>query len=161
MLQLPDFNDSQLTEIKQNQMKYGFLKMHSANIDAVLESLGAVAYDMVLPETHALPYIIQPSEEIVGIVFGKYKLESKNQVGRGALVATNKRILLVDKKPFFEKVDELPYHVVSGVAYVSVGRAGTVTLHTRMGDVTVRTFNHNLAKSFVGAVEATMFQHAV
>ena len=124
-----------------------------------LRKLGAVMYDFWLPETHALPSIIHQDERIQGIVYGRYKHYGGEETeGRGALVATSKRILLVDKKPMFLRCDELTYEVVSGVTYTKAGPAGTVTLHTRAGDISVRTFNHRCAKTFVAAIETNRFQ---
>ncbi|MBC7708253.1 PH domain-containing protein [Polaromonas sp.] len=149
MLRLAKFKQTKAPAVKQSQMM----------LESNLKALGAVAYDLLLPETQALPHLIHGDEQILGIVYGKYKMHINAQKGRGALVATNHRILLVDKKPLFEKVDELAYRVVSGVTYVSVGLTGTVTLHTRMGDISVRTFNHDCANTFVKAVETSIFEN--
>jgi hypothetical protein len=160
MIQLNEYSRSQMDEIKREQAKHELLKTRSKEIDDVLKSLGADTYDFLLPETHALPYIIHPDELIEGIVYGKYKMQNNPQTGRGALVATNQRVLLIDKKPLYEKVAELAYQVISGVTYSRAGLAGTVTLHTRMGDIGVRTLNHACAASFVEAVEAITFKDA-
>lgn len=158
MIGLNKYTSSQLNELGRGQVSNTQLKRRGEEIQRVLKSLGADRFDLVLPETHALPGIIHLDEHIIGIVYGKYKLQSSPQAGRGALVATDSRVLLVDKKPLFEKIDELTYQVISGVTYSRVGVAGTVTLHTRMGDIAVRTFNHACASSFVEAVESIIFK---
>ena len=122
-------------------------------VTQVLRSLGAVTYDLRLPETKLLSQILYDDERVVGIVWGQYHELAQNLSGRGALVATNKRVLLVDKKPFFVRSDQLMYAVVSGVTYSKVGVAGTVTLHTRMGDISRRTYNQQCAFHFVRAIE--------
>jgi hypothetical protein len=119
-----------------------------------LRALGADGFDLLLPETHALVDIIHNDEVIVGIVYGRYKQNNAEQAsGRGVLVATNHRLLLVDKKPVFLKCDELSYNVVSGVSYSKAGIAGTVTVHSRTGDISVRTYNAKCANIFVEAIE--------
>jgi len=129
--------------------------MQQDEINEVLRELGAVMYDLWLPETHALPSIIHPNEKINGIVYGRYKHGgAEPSAGRGALVATDSRILLIDKKPLFLKCDELSYSVVSGVTYTKVGPGGTVTLHTRAGDIEIRTLNQRCAHRFVESIEA-------
>ena len=118
-----------------------------------LVELGADRYDLILPETHALPNIIGLDEEVRGIVYGRYKQVGDIKAGRGALVATNRRVLLIDKKPLFSKFDEIIYPVISGVTLTRAGAGMTVTLHTRMGDIGVFTLNKLCAKNFVKAIE--------
>lgn len=159
VLQTIKFSDTQKMQATRAQMRQGFLKLHTAQIEKDIEALGAVKYDLLLPETHALPFIIHPDERIIGIVYGRYKQQNGNLVGRGALIATNERVLLLDKKPLFVRLDEITYFVVSGVTYSRVALAGTVTLHSRTGDTSVRTFNQNCARSFVEAVESVIYKN--
>ena len=156
--QSTEFNNKQLAQIGQTHMHKGFAKGQQDDIGRMLRKLGAVRYDFWLPETHVLPYILHPDEELKGIVYGHYQQNgSEPAEGRGALVATDRRILLIDKKPLFLKCDELRYAVISGVTYARVGPAGTVTLHTRAGDIHVRTLNNTCALLFVKAIEAQCF----
>ena len=153
-------NDITPTKMQRQQMNNDLFKLHEIRVHKELKELGAVQYDLLLPETRALPFIIHPEERITGIVFGRYRRESAAMMkGRGALVATDRRMILVDKKPLFLRYDEIGYHVVSGVSYTSVGISGTVTLHTRVGDVNVRTFNKSCADTFVKAVEKRVFEN--
>lgn len=122
----------------------GAIALHKEKINMKLKSLGAVMYDMALPETHSLPPIIPLDEEIKGIVFGRFKYEHDKITGRGALVATDHRIYLIDRKPLFLNVREISYLVVSGVSFAKVGPAGTVVLNTRLGDINIRTFNASM-----------------
>lgn len=130
--------------------------MQAANA-AYLRKLGADLYDLWLPETHSVMSLLKPGERIDGIVYGKYHQSLSNIEGRGALVATNKRVLLVDRKPLFSRDDDISYYAVSAVTYTSAGIAVAVVLHTRMGDIHVRTFNRKCAKNFVAAIEAQIF----
>jgi hypothetical protein len=111
-----------------------------------LKALGADEFDLMLPETHALLDIVHGDETIIGIVYGRYKQNNAEHAsGRGVLVATDRRILLVDKKPMFLKCDELSYNVVSGVSYSKAG--------SRTGDISIRTYNSKCAGLFVEAIE--------
>jgi hypothetical protein len=135
-----------------------FTKLHQKSIAAELRTLGVDKYDFLLPETHSLPYIIHHDEQVMGIVYGRYKQNGvQPSEGRGALVATNNRILLIDKKPLFLKCDELSYRIISGISHTRVGPVGTVTLHTRAGDIQIRTLNKRCADTFVAAIEAFCF----
>ncbi|MEO6513906.1 MAG: PH domain-containing protein [Candidatus Saccharimonadales bacterium] len=134
---------------------------HKARVLAIktrIKTLGADMFDLTVLETQALPYVLHPGESINGIVYGRYQQEKGNVIGRGALIATNNRVLLVDKKPMFIRSDEVIYSAVSGVTYTRVGFIGTVTLHSKIGDIKVRTLNQKCAKSFVDAVEAQIMQ---
>lgn len=127
------------------------------NLKKKLKSLGAVTYDLMLPETQAIPSVIDPNEDIIGLVYGRYKDDRENTVSRGVLIATDSRVVLLNKKPMFEQSDEFEYRVISGVDFSEVGIMGTVTLHTRMGDIHVRTFNKRCADRFVAALESKLF----
>src|SRR5581483_2885945 len=134
------------------------LKAHDKQIRGQLQKLGAVQYDLWLPETSALPLVIHADERINGIVFGRYKQDTTGEpvIGRGALVATDRRVLLVDHKPLFMKCNEISYRVISAVSYSRVGFIGTVVLHTRLGNISVRTFNQHCAHNFVEAIEESI-----
>jgi hypothetical protein len=140
--------------------KYRSLTHGIFNDELGLKKLGANVFDLILPESHALSSILIPNEYIEGIVFGRYiHTGAEESRGRGALVVTNGRIMLIDKKPLFLKCEELGKEVISGVMYTRIGLSGIVTLSTRMGNIKVRTFNHACARSFVSAIEAKLFNH--
>jgi len=121
-------------------------------IKAELRAHGAVAYNLWLPETHYLPRIIHNDEHIMGTVYGRYK------GGRGALIATDQRVLFLDKKPGWMRCDELTFAVIGGVTRTRIGPIGTVVLHTRLGDYPVRTFNQKNAENFVDYIETRCLQ---
>jgi hypothetical protein len=123
-----------------------------------LQLLGADQFDLMLPETSTLLNTVLVSEIINGVIYGKYtQNNSVHSTGRGLLVATDHRILLIDKKPLFLKNDELSYSVVSDVNYNKAGIAGTVTIHSRTGDISIRTYNAKCANTFVEAIETKCF----
>jgi hypothetical protein len=127
--------------------------MNDIDLEFRLRQLGAVSYNLKLPETKAILKAIQPDEDINGVIYGKYTRSTDDITGRGALLVTSKRVILVDKKPMFSKLEEISFRVISGVSYSKVGVAGTVTLNTRLGDIHVRTFNRKCVDSFVKAID--------
>jgi hypothetical protein len=129
-----------------------------SNLLRTLRSLGADRYDLHLPETHYLSQLMKPHEKLLGILYGRYKHDNGQPVGRGLLAATNERLLFVDRKPFYTHFDELIYAVVSGVTYTHIGLSTTVTVSTRMGDISFRTFNRTATRCFVAAVERMLFE---
>lgn len=129
-----------------------------AEVLTSLRLLGANEYDLLLPETRCLPHILEPGEVIIGAVYGRYKKGMEKLVGRGLAVVTDRRIILVDKKPLFEQADDITFRVISGIDYGTVGPIATITLHTRMGDISIRTFNKHCARQFVQAVQDMLYQ---
>jgi hypothetical protein len=124
-------------------------------IKAELQQRGAVTYNMWLPETRYLAFLIHEDEHIMGSVYGRYKS------GRGALIATDQRVIFIDKKPLFLHCDELTFAIIGGVTYSRTALFGFVTLHTRLGDFGVRTLNHKNAANFVDYIETQCLQQNI
>lgn len=145
--------------VKHGQLDKATFKLRAAAIRADLRAAGAVTYDFWLPETHYLPYIIHPDERIKASVFGRYK-DRNGTVGRGALIATDRRLIFIDKKPFYVHYDELTFNIVGWVTYTRVSLMGYVTLHSRLGNFQLRTFNHKNALNFADYIEEQCLQNA-
>lgn len=126
-------------------------------VKSELKRRGAVAYDVWLPETHYLPHLLHKNEHIMGSVYGRYD-NGPNKTGRGVLVATDQRVLFLDKKPMFLHVDELSYMIIGGVTFSKSLIMGYVTLHSRLGDYKLRTFNFKNAANFVDYIETKCLQ---
>lgn len=62
-------------------------------------------------EINELPNILVPREEIMHVVMGWYA------GGLALLCATNHRVLLIDKKPFFLTIEDLRYDMIAEVKY--------------------------------------------
>lgn len=103
-----------------------------------------------------LPQVIGEDEHIGGAVHGRYSETSKGPLNwvEGMLVATDKKVMFIDHKPGYTDVDEITYFVVAGVKYVSAWPFAAVTLHTRMGDFTLKFASPICAKKFVKYVES-------
>lgn len=132
------------------------LKDHVQRVRRELREKGALEYNMLLPETYYLPAVIHEDEHIMGSVFGRY--EYGKTAGRGALVATDQRVIFLDKKPLFVHYDELTFMIIGSVSYTRTALVGFVTLHTRLGDFQLRTFNHKNAYNFVEYIEDKCLQ---
>lgn len=153
-------NNTPIRTIIEQQLTaddHALASARSAIVRDQIKQLGADAYDLLLPETHALPYALHPHENVLGIVYGRYKQDDGRLIGRGVMVATEGRVFLLDKKPLYIRSDEVIYGAVSGVTYTLIGIIGTVTLHSKIGDIKIRTLNQKCARSFVEAVESQIF----
>lgn len=120
-----------------------------------LRRVGVSAWGMRKTETHYLPELIHPGEQIGGAVYGH------GEGGSAMIVATDRRILYIDTKPLFKKSEDISYDVVSGVTLEWVGLSGTLILHTRMVDIKVRTMNRKAARAFRGYVEGRCIEHQI
>ncbi len=142
--------------IRRARLPQKTLKVHVERIRSELKSTGALWYDLLLPETYYLPAVIHHDEHIEGSVFGRYTL--RNTAGRGALIATDKRVIFLDKKPLFVHYDEINFMIIGSVTYTHTAFVGYVTLHTRLGDFQLRTFNQRNAYNFCEYIEEKCLQ---
>lgn len=129
--------------------KRGFMQdqAHNLRIMNQLKKLGMKKYGMLRYASRYLPNLIHKDETLHGIVQGW------STMGSALLVATDRRVIFLDKKPFFTNFDEISFEVVSGVSYSKAGLLSTVTLHTRIKDYAVRTTNQECALKFIDYIE--------
>ncbi len=120
---------------------------HRQRIKQELKDLGASKAGLSSMEAHYLPNLIHVDEHIGGVIYGDHA------DGFVMLTATDCRVIFLDVKPFFINEDEINYGVVSGVRYGHIGFWTTITLHTRIRDYTIRTYNKKCALGFVKYIE--------
>lgn len=75
-------------------------------------------------EVRELSNIINRGEQITHCVYGTY------EGGTGMLVATDKRILLIDKRPFFLNIEDFRYEMLNDVYFAGRLLSASVSLHT-------------------------------
>lgn len=126
---------------------------HTARVKRELKAAGTTAYGLIKQEARYLPRIIHPNETIGGVVYGRVDGSS------AMLIATNLRVIFLDRKPGFTHSEEITYDVVAGVTYNQQGQFAAVTLHTRLGDFGMRYVNLKAAGQFVKFVEKRQLEH--
>lgn len=117
------------------------------HIKEELKAAGIKSSTLQNLESKQLASILYEGETIGGAVHGTYTS------GLAWLIATDKRIIFMDKKPFFSSVDEISYDVVAGTKTTASTLSDSVTLHTRMGDYTVNYVRAESAHKFVNYIE--------
>lgn len=122
-------------------------KSHYGLVRQRLAELGLSKFALKRRESRYLPKIIAIGEAIGGAVYGKHN------DGLAMLIATDKRIIFLDNKPFFVNEEEINYNVVSGVSMSNVGFISIVTLHTRVKNYSMKTFNKQAAFNFMRYIE--------
>jgi hypothetical protein len=103
---------------------------------------------LVRGEIRQLPRILWEGEDIESAAQGWY------EGGLVLLVATNRRLLLIDHKWLDTKVDDFPYSRVSSVEHDSNVWMGKVTVSMPGGGVTVNRINSKNLEHFCQAVMA-------
>ncbi len=98
--------------------------IHMSVIEARISKIGCHISTWFKPEIRELQHILTDSEEIIGLAQGRY------YGGFALLVATNHRILLIDKKIPFLSVEDIRYDMISEIDYSARLFDSTVTIFT-------------------------------
>lgn len=98
--------------------------VHLSIIEARLSRLGIRLSRWFRPELRELQHILMDHEKIVTLSCGRYF------GGYAMLVATDQRLLLVDKKSFFMTVEDIRYDMVSEIDFSSRLYDSTLTIFT-------------------------------
>lgn len=129
-------------------MSRSITKDHRTRVHSELKSAGVSGYALLRAECRYLPSIIHETEQVKAAVYGHVE-----GAGGALLVATNKRVIYLNRMPLFTTLDEVTYDLVSGISKGSNGLLSSVTLHTRAGDYTVRFGNLVSVAKFVNYIE--------
>lgn len=138
---------SSFTELRHQQAE------QKQRIIDELKTAGASRAGLLYSEVNLLPKVLHDDEHIVAVVHGHH------EGGFAMLIATNSRVIFLDKKPLFIKSDELSYDIVGGVNHNKSAFLAAVTLHTRIGDYTIKTFNFKAADNFRRIIEERCLEH--
>jgi len=87
------------------------------------------------PEIRELCKILMPGETIAQAVVGRY------ENGMALLVATDHRLLLIDKKPMFLTLEDLRFDMISEIDYNAQLFGGTVQIMTPNRKLTFSAWN--------------------
>lgn len=121
---------------------------HALRVRLELKEAKMSLWGFLTPETRHLPHVIHPNEHICGVVHGH------NEEGSITLVATDRRVIYLDKKPLFTNIVEVSYNAVRGVESYCVAFYMTIILQTRVKNFIINTFNRSAAEQFVRFIEA-------
>lgn len=98
--------------------------VHLSVIEARVSHLGIRLTRWFRPELRELQHILMNHEKIVALVPGRYF------GGYALLVATDQRLLLIDKKTFFMNIEDIRYDMISEIDYSSRLLESTLLLFT-------------------------------
>lgn len=146
-------NRSDDTSTDTDRVRRDSANQHYERIEQELRAVGMSWYGLRMTESRYLPRIIHQNESIKGVAYGW------QPGGIVMLVATDHRIIFLDKKPFFLRDDEVSYDNVRGISYYHAGLASTIVLHTQVQDYIVRTFNKTSLQTLIDYIELRSFEH--
>jgi hypothetical protein len=121
------------------------------SISAQLKKIGVNQHAWGRIELKELPNIIIPDEEIFECVNGIY------EGGFALLVATDVRVLLVDKKPFnYLTVEDLRFDMINEIDYNHRVIGAYVSISTGNRDLKFRSYNQPRLRKLIGHVQHCM-----
>jgi hypothetical protein len=129
--------------------------LHQDRIRQELMATGVTKAALMKPQLRRLHQSIHPDEHIQAIAYSSYGS------GTAVLVATDRRVMYLDRRPFNYVFDEFTYDIVSGVAMRQSGLYITLTLHTPINNFTIRTTNRAATQGFVTCMEVRRIEHIV
>lgn len=116
-------------------------------IDQQLRDIGAVSRFLGRPELRELSNILFEGEIVRHLIIGRY------EGGWATLCATDRRVLLVDKKPFYLTIEDIRYDMVSDVEYNYRLINGSICLGTVHKTIRFIGYNHEKLRALTNYVQ--------
>lgn len=119
----------------------------AARIRRELLDAGITLYGLLKSESRYLPKIMHDNEHVEAIVYGQHHSSSV------MLIATDERIVFLDKKPMATMFDEVSYEVISGIEFDIHIFFATLVLHTPVKNYDIKFANLRCAERFARHIE--------
>jgi hypothetical protein len=121
------------------------------SIESQLKRIGFNIHGWGRTEAHELPNIILPDEEILDAVNGIY------EGGFALCVATDVRVLLIDKKPLnYLTVEDLRFDMINEIDYSHRLFGARITISTGPKTLRFMSFNQQRLRRLIGHVQHRM-----
>lgn len=118
-----------------------------ANVDSMLTKVGMVNKYWGRAEVRELCRILTEDEEIIGAVNGRY------EGGWALLVATNKRLLLIDKKLWFLGLEDIRYDMIAELDFRGALLDATISIQTINKTLQFRTTRQMRLREMTGLIQ--------
>lgn len=119
----------------------------AAEVNRQLKRLGVKFQFWCRPEIRELPKILFEDEQLQHVLIGYY------EGGFALICATDKRVLLVDKKPFYLTIEDIRYDMISDVQYNHRLINATVRLGTVHKTISFTGYNHVKLRNFTSYIQ--------
>ncbi len=116
-------------------------------------ALGASPYVLSRPEVSRLAKLMHPGEEVEAFIYGA------NSAGWGMLVATNLKLLFVNKRLMNLIVDEVSYPLVNSINHSFGPLSAKITLHTGPKVYDFRKVNRKCAGLFSAFIQGKLLEN--
>jgi hypothetical protein len=126
--------------------------VHRREIEAQLKSVGVVIKSWGAAEVRELANIAVPGEEIKSLINGWY------ENGFATLVATNQRLLLIDKKPLYLAVEDLRYDMIAEVDYSAGVLSAQLCVNTVNKRMEFKSIRHRRLRDMAALVQFQVMQ---
>ena len=136
------FKQHEITDLYQRHVLHGFLHANHVKVQQALQRLKPSRAPLRRPLLHSLPLILNVDEVVCDIIFGRLNLEKEGSRLAGALVLTNKRLLIAHEDEFEVRWQEMPYSDIETVRNDFSAKHGSVTIHAYKQTVHLRTYHH-------------------
>lgn len=110
--------------------------------------LGYNGFILTRGELKELPNLLRDGEEIKQMIYGSY------DKGFGMFVATDQRLLFIDRRFYHCHFVDIPYSHINSVELDSGLVTGRVTVYSRTGDITLRGMRRSRAWDFFNYVDS-------
>lgn len=98
-------------------------------------------------EIRELPRVLFEGEQLEHVIMGRY------EAGFALFCATDRRVLLIDKKPFYLTIEDVRYDMISDVQYNHRLIDATVRLGTVHKTISFTGYNHNKLRDFTNYIQ--------
>lgn len=120
-------------------------------VQAQLNRIGFKMYGWGKAEVRELPHVLLPDEEIYEAVNGFY------DGGFALLLATDVRVLLIDKKPFnYLTVEDLRFDMINEIDYSHRMVGAGITIATGSKNLIFHSYNQSRLRKLIGHVQDCM-----
>lgn len=121
--------------------------VNADDVSKQLKRLGVSFQFWCRPEIRELPKILFDAEKLEHVLVGRY------EGGFALFCATDHRVLLIDKKPFYLTLEDIRYDMISDVQYNHRMIDATVRLGTVHKTLSFTGYNHNKLRAFTGYIQ--------
>jgi len=130
----------------------------SKQIKKELKAAKVTNYGLLKQEARHLHVIIEKDEHIKAAIYGLYGDSKGVQSSSGMLIATDRRMIFIDKKPLFTDIDEFGYGAVLGINVNNALLFSSVTVHTANKEYKFRNVNRKCARQMKLYIESNVVE---
>lgn len=134
-----------------------FTNSHGERIKRELQAAGINAIGLLKYSIRFLPKMIGENEHIQAVIYGRYPVGNGSKVWKweeGTMIATDQRVIFLDRKPGYFRADNIAYSEVSAAQALTAWPFSAVTVMSKVGTFSLRYVKMALAGKFIDYVES-------